>query len=871
MPTEPTLAAPTPSMPPPHAMANPYASPDADRPRSSDPDQGLRSPLGIRWLLVAGASVVAVSVVRLVASEWSQLVPTVQYLLLVVGALGIFGAGDVIRHRLRLPVAGTALLALYSVLVSLLAWGAGRQHLLGSLVGALATGVGLMALLAPLPRLLRATLDYRGRALVPVLGTFLLATPLLRHADAVLSGSARDLLFLALAPVFGLLLRGATRHLNRELFHRDRLRAEQRPLHLLPFAALAAFYLMACASISVFDVMVAIPLAFVALAAIDTGEELHHALGKALGAPLARWPRRSRALLAVGFALLLTSLALALLDPSARSAAVVMFLVALRLLTWADRYRNATAFAGGLLSSLFAYHLAPSLVPDGLRRLYLAFLDTLGWTSTGAAIGLGDLALLALMVAGGLLVRRRLTPAMVQVHGVVVTGTSFLALWPTLGEPAALAVLVVPTVALLAISLRFMGSPTLLLGIHHALALGVLAWSRWLDGGSLLFGETQLLSLALFNTLWLLAIGRLLGRLPMAMAGEGTESTERTWHRLAAGPALLLAAGLCFPILVMSPWAGALVVAAAGVGVLAAGRLLTARGGDIEPFRRVAAVLLSLASPCLLLLGGLVADYWSPPQTAALALTLAVALRAFGSRVLRSAKDYVLPTGERSVVFGASTLFALLAALLSLGADPSMGTTPWIPLVPAFFASAFFALLAREDRAPVQSAVLAASIFALACTATVQRLPYLGREIFCVGPGLALIALAALLRPRIGRVWSSRLFTAGAVCLYAMPVWGLLGEIAWGWQVVLLLFATAFGALAFQIRSRPLLMASSAALLIDLAFFLFELRQQAPSLVWVLGIVFGLALMAAAALIEHRRESLLQRLRIWGDELRAWS
>lgn len=846
----------------------------------AEPDQGLRSPLGIRWLLVAGASVVAVSVVRLVASEWNQLVPAIQFLLLVAGALGIFGAGDVIRHRLRLPVAGTGLLALYSVLVPLLAWAAGRQHLLGSVGGTLAAGLGIVALVAPLPRLLRRTLNYRGRWLVPALGVFLVAIPLLPHFDGALDRASRGSFFVGVAAVLGLLLRGATRHLNRELFHRDRLRTEQRPLHLLPFATLASFYLLACASLSGFGTLLAVPLAFVALAAIDTGEEIHHALGRALGAPLERWPVRSRALLATGFALLLSSLALVFLDPSGRGAAVVMTLVALRLLAWAGRYRNAAALGGGLLSSAFAYHLLPSLTPDALRQLYFSWLGVLGWSSTGAAIGLGDVGLLALLVAGGALFRRHWTPAMVRIHGVAVTMASFFALWPALGEPGALALLVLPVVTLLVMTLRLRSTPTILVGLHHALALGVLAWSRWLFGGQgSLFGETELVALALFDAGWLVLASRLFGRLPILPESTKTDPDTRTWHlpdtrtwhRLAMGPALLVAAGLCPWALAMSPWAGALVLAAAGVGALAAAQLPTMTGHDNEPFRIAGAVLLVLAAPCLLLLGGSKAGYWSVVQAGASSLVFAVVLRTLASRLFQSAEGSPPKDGARTVVFGAATFFALLAALLSLGANPLASATPWLPLVPAFLASAFFALLARENQNPTSSALVSAGLFVSAATATVHRLPHLTREIYCLGPGLALIALAALLRPRIGRVWSGRLFTGGAICLYAMPVWGLLGEIAWGWQVILLVFAVAFGALAFQARSRSLLLASSAALLIDLAFFLIELRQQAPSLVWVLGIVFGLALMATAALIEHRRESLLQRLRIWGDELRAWS
>ena len=164
---------------------------------------------------------------------------------------------------------------------------------------------------------------------------------------------------------------------------------------------------------------------------------------------------------------------------------------------------------------------------------------------------------------------------------------------------------------------------------------------------------------------------------------------------------------------------------------------------------------------------------------------------------------------------------------------------------------------------------LAMGFFAICCWALLLRLESWGPELHCLGPGLALLGLSGLLRRELDESWRLRLFTAGATLLYAMPVLGLLDELVWGWQIVLLLFAVGFGAASFKLRSRSLLTVSTAALVIDLACFLIKLRQTAPLLVWVAGIVFGLGLMALAGFLEHRREVLLQHVRIWGHELRS--
>jgi hypothetical protein len=81
----------------------------------------------------------------------------------------------------------------------------------------------------------------------------------------------------------------------------------------------------------------------------------------------------------------------------------------------------------------------------------------------------------------------------------------------------------------------------------------------------------------------------------------------------------------------------------------------------------------------------------------------------------------------------------------------------------------------------------------------------------------------------------------------------------------------SFGTGSFALRSRSLLTVSTAALLTDLGFFVLRIGTAAPTLLWVLGLGFGLALMAIAAWLESQREGLLQQIRLFGRELRAWN
>ncbi|MEM7351991.1 MAG: hypothetical protein AAF657_14420, partial [Acidobacteriota bacterium] len=156
------------------------AKPDLPLPSApEDVDRGLRSVQGIRWLLLAGGLVVAVSVVRLVAAEWGALGASARFLTLVLGALSIYAAGDLTRHRLRLPVAGSAFLYLFAAIVPLLGWGAAHLRLVDAPFGWASLVVGLGSLLAASDRLMRRVLSYRGAVYTATLGILLAALPLL--------------------------------------------------------------------------------------------------------------------------------------------------------------------------------------------------------------------------------------------------------------------------------------------------------------------------------------------------------------------------------------------------------------------------------------------------------------------------------------------------------------------------------------------------------------------------------------------------------------------------------------------------------------------------------------------------------------------
>lgn len=505
---------------------------------------GLRSLQGIRWLLLVGGLVVAVSVIRLVAAEWQQLSAVSQFGVLVLGALGIFAVADVVRHRLHLPLAGSALHALFVALVPLLAWGAAHQRLVMGWGGALVVALGIGALVGACRRLLRKELGYGELPYTIVLGGLLGVMPFLGMFSDLLG--VHEFLYILIAAVAGGAMRWGSCHINRFLFHRDRRDGVERPVHLLPFALLLTVYGAAMASMSAAAGWLAVPLAFAAWALIDSGEEYYRALIQATGEPITRWPPRSVLLLILGFACLAVSLGLAPGVGWIRGWAVVSTLATLRLLMWGLRYRSAVAYGSGLLSGVMAYHAIPALIPGLAKDIYRLLLDSLGLAQGSVGVlGLADVGLLALLIASAVGWRRQLSQRMMQVHLALIALHATLVLAAAWSEPQALrwvALLMCPLMAWAATALR---RHEFLPWVYGALASAALAWG-WQTWSPTLWTERGTFFLLLANLLYLAAARVLLHRLDRRRAAAAGIAERTMRGRLLVLPVLVTTLGGTF-------------------------------------------------------------------------------------------------------------------------------------------------------------------------------------------------------------------------------------------------------------------------------------------------------------------------------------
>jgi hypothetical protein len=371
-------------------------------------------------LLLAGALTFAVSVYRLVESQW-QLIPVMaQYLVLVAAALGVYGVGELTLRRLRLPLAGSALLLLFTALVPVLSWGAVFLDLLTAPFGWLAFAVGSVALLAASRRPLRLILGYHGLLYPATLALFVVAQPVLPELVRLrpdLTGS----IYLAAAFLLGVALHLGSRHINRFFFHRDRFDRVERPVEWIPFLVLGAFYLGAMVLLDPRSELTAIPLVVIGIVLTTTGEEYYRALVRSLGAKPDRWPKRSVALMTIGIAAMVVAFPLSLIDPSLRCSAMVSVFAAAFFIRWSVRSPSIGTHLLALGSTFAAYHLFPVLVPELAKQLWARLLDTFGLTpGSPLAFSIADLGfLVGLVVWSGLLRRTGASGPLRTIHATI--------------------------------------------------------------------------------------------------------------------------------------------------------------------------------------------------------------------------------------------------------------------------------------------------------------------------------------------------------------------------------------------------------------------------------------------------------------------
>jgi hypothetical protein len=415
-----------------------------------------------------------------------------QFLTLVVGALALYASGDILRSRLRLPHAGSALQFLFTVLVPVLAWGAGYLNLLGEPLGWLTFVASMGVLLPASAKVFRQTLRYPGALYPTAFGALTLSLPLLPRAKAMFSFSD-DAFYVLAAILLGALFHGGSCHINRFLFHRDRRDRKDRPVHFLPFLVLVVLFVAAMVLLDPRSTFIALPLTIIGVVLVRTGEEYYRALVRSLRTKPASWPKRSAALLTIGFSVVLIAWPLSLLDPNLRCLVLVSSAASWLLFTWGLRYRSVLSHVMGVITALVAYHFSPALAPEWANRLVVGFEQITGIAARSPVVtSFAHLGFLAGLFALGWLLRRERVPGQMEgIHAMLTVLLGFTLVAIALADYHAATFFLPIALGIIFLGMILTRRVELLLLGHWAFAAFVLVASAELTGQpSLVTSET---------------------------------------------------------------------------------------------------------------------------------------------------------------------------------------------------------------------------------------------------------------------------------------------------------------------------------------------------------------------------------------------
>ena len=140
---------------------------------------------------------------------------------------------------------------------------------------------------------------------------------------------------------------------------------------------------------------------------------------------------------------------------------------------------------------------------------------------------------------------------------------------------------------------------------------------------------------------------------------------------------------------------------------------------------------------------------------------------------------------------------------------------------------------------------------------------------FLIPMGASVLVMVELLRAQLPTSVHNPLRYAGATLILVSPTFEIL-QGSWLHMLVMMVASVALLLLGIGTRVRALLFTGIGFLLADLTAMVVHGSIDHPSLLWIVGIGVGAAVIVLGAVCENNREKLLQRIRMVTSVLRTW-
>ena len=248
---------------------------------------------------------------------------------------------------------------------------------------------------------------------------------------------------------------------------------------------------------------------------------------------------------------------------------------------------------------------------------------------------------------------------------------------------------------------------------------------------------------------------------------------------------------------------------------------------------------------------------------------LFLGVAAFG--IVEIAKRYRIESALERPMNGVGNAMPALVAVLALAREFTSylsGSTSLGALALMMAAGVYFyRSIATGRRLEAIGGMLIAN---LGLTFLWRSLGWLAPELYLVPIGFSIFALVEVLKDRIPSSAQNPLRYIAVLTMVASPLFEVIGG-SWVHMLALMVMSVFVILIAIGFRLRALMSTGSACLLVDLVAMVIRSTIDHLNLLWIAGVVLGIAVIALAAFCENHRDKLLARIRVLSAELATWS
>lgn len=151
-----------------------------------------------------------------------------------------------------------------------------------------------------------------------------------------------------------------------------------------------------------------------------------------------------------------------------------------------------------------------------------------------------------------------------------------------------------------------------------------------------------------------------------------------------------------------------------------------------------------------------------------------------------------------------------------------------------------------------------------------RSLGWMAAELHMVPFGLSVLGLVELLKDKLPAASHNPLRYFAVLTIMCSPLFEVLGG-SWLHMFSLMLLSVVMILAAIGLRLRSLVYAGTAFLSVDLIAMVIRSTIHNLNLLWICGVVLGVAVIGLAAFCENHRDKLLARIRIVSAELATWN